>query len=107
MATVGFHAEGQTWEAEVAVGTTLLEAARTCGAREGDACGGVGACSTCHVYVNEGEGLLSEASEEEEDALDKAFDVQTSSRLGCQARVARDGLIEVSIARESATACSR
>ncbi len=50
------------------------------------------------------EALLSEASEEEEDALDKAFDMQMSSRLGCQARVLRDGLIEVAIARESVEA---
>jgi len=101
---VRFHAEGKSWEAKVAVGTTLLEAARSCGAPEGDACGGVCACSTCHVYVKEGERLLSEAAEEEEDALDKAFDVQMSSRLGCQATVARDGVIEVEIARESVEA---
>ncbi len=101
MATVRFRAMERTWETEAAVGTTLLQAARASGAPEGDACGGVCACSTCHLYVGEGLDLLTEASEKEEDILDKAFDVQMSSRLGCQAKIEQDGLIEVDIARES------
>ena len=70
-------------------------------APEGDACGGVCACSTCHVYVVNGRELLSEAEEEEEDILDKAFDVRQNSRLGCQAKILKDGLVEVEISRES------
>ena len=101
MATVRFRALNRTWETEVPVGTSLLKAARGCGAPEGDACGGVCACSTCHLYVREGGDLLSEPSEKEEDILDKAFDVQMSSRLGCQAKIEEDGVIEAEIARES------
>ncbi|MCU0659750.1 MAG: 2Fe-2S iron-sulfur cluster-binding protein [Polyangiaceae bacterium] len=91
----------QNIEVTVPAGTTLLEAARQCGAPEGSACGGVCACSTCHVYVLSGGRLLSDAEEEEEDILDKAFDVRSTSRLGCQARVRGEGVIEVEITRES------
>ncbi|MCY0994902.1 2Fe-2S iron-sulfur cluster-binding protein [Nannocystis sp. ILAH1] len=92
---------GRTWETEVPVGSTLLPAAKSVGAPEGDVCGGVYACSTCHVYVTKGRELLSEAEEDEEDILDKAFDVRASSRLGCQARIQKDGDIEAEISRES------
>lgn len=91
----------QGLETEVKVGTSILDAARQAHAPEGDACGGVCACSTCHVYVEEGEELLSEASEDEEDILDKAFDVRMNSRLGCQAKLERDGLVRVRISKES------
>ncbi len=91
----------QNVEVEVPVGTSLLEAARAVGAPEGSACGGVCACSTCHVYVEQGAELLSDAQEDEEDILDKAFDVRMSSRLGCQAKVQRDGVVQLRISRES------
>ena len=67
----------------------------------GSACGGVCACSTCHVYVRTGASLLSEMEDDENDILDKAFDVRASSRLGCQARIERPGEIEIEITRES------
>jgi ferredoxin, 2Fe-2S len=101
MAKVTFKAMGRSWQAEIPVGKSLLEAARGCDAPEGDACGGVCACSTCHVYVEQGEDLLSEAEEEEEDILDKAFDVQMHSRLGCQAKIESDGELVVAISGES------
>lgn len=91
----------QNLEVDVPVGTSLLDAARQVGAPEGSACGGVCACSTCHVYVDEGASLLSEAEEDEEDILDKAFDVQLSSRLGCQAKLRKDGLVTLRISKES------
>ncbi|MFT3775548.1 MAG: 2Fe-2S iron-sulfur cluster-binding protein [Minicystis sp.] len=101
MAKVRFLAHGRDWQVEVPVGTTLLQASKQIHAPEGDACGGVCACSTCHVYVTKGRDLLGEAEEEEEDILDKAFDVRSSSRLGCQSVIARDGEIECEISRES------
>ncbi len=91
----------QGLETEVPIGTSLLDAARKAGAPEGDACGGVCACSTCHVYVDKGANLLSEAEEEEEDILDKAFDVRMESRLGCQAKIVAEGLVELRISNES------
>jgi len=99
MAKVRFIEQGI--EVEVPVGTSLLAAAQKGGAPEGSACGGVCACSTCHVYVEQGQDLLSEAEEGEEDILDKAFDVRMSSRLGCQAKIERDGLVAVRITKES------
>jgi 2Fe-2S ferredoxin len=88
-------------EVEVPGGTSILEAARKCGAQVGSACGGVCACSTCHVYVKEGLDDLSEASEREEDIMDKAFDVEASSRLGCQSKMTEDRTYVVEITRES------
>jgi 2Fe-2S ferredoxin len=91
----------QNVEVEVPIGTSILQAATKAHAPEGSACGGVCACSTCHVYVDEGAELLSPASEDEEDILDKAFDVQLSSRLGCQSKIQKDGVVAVRISKES------
>jgi ferredoxin, 2Fe-2S len=91
----------QNVEVEVPAGSSILQAAQRGGAPEGSACGGVCACSTCHVYVDEGAEHLSEASEDEEDILDKAFDVRMNSRLGCQAKLEGDGLVVVRISKES------
>ena len=62
MAIVRFKGYG---EVEVPVGSSILEAAQKGDVPEGYACGGVCACSTCHVYVLKGAELLSEAEEEE------------------------------------------
>ncbi len=47
-------------------------------------CGGVCACATCHVIVEEGLDSCNPASDDEEDMLDTARGVQTESRLSCQ-----------------------
>jgi 2Fe-2S ferredoxin len=99
MPRVRFEPDGI--EVEVPVGSSILEAARTSPAYMGSACGGVCACSTCHVYVREGLEALSDQSEREEDILDKAFDVKGISRLGCQAALEEDRLYVVEITRES------
>jgi ferredoxin, 2Fe-2S len=98
MAVVRFKGYG---EIEVPVGTSILEAATKAYVPEGSACGGVCACSTCHVYVTGGADLLSDQDDDEADILDKAFDVREASRLGCQSRIAKDGSIEVELTRES------
>lgn len=86
-------------EVEIEPGQSILSAAKAVGAPEGDRCGGVCACSTCHVYVTKGFDSLSEIEDEEFDILDKAFDVRSTSRLGCQAKVYDD--VEVEISDES------
>lgn len=88
-------------EVEVPVGSSILEAATLAHVPEGSACGGVCACSTCHVYVSRGAELLSEPEDDEADILDKAFDVRATSRLGCQSKIIRDGVLEIEITRES------
>ena len=87
-------------EIEVPEGTDLREAAKLAHAQQGDACGGKCACSTCHVYVLAGRENLTEADEDEEDTLDKGFDIRINSRLGCQAKI-KGGVVELEISRES------
>ena len=57
------------------------------------ACEKQAACTTCHVIVRQGFGSLDEASEKEEDMLDKAWGLEATSRLSCQARVADQDLV--------------
>ena len=64
---------------------SILEIALGHGIDIDHACGGVCACSTCHVIVREGLESCSEATEDEEDQLDMAPGLTPSSRLGCQA----------------------
>ena len=42
------------------------------------------ACTTCHVIVRSGFDGLNEASDDEEDMLDKAWGLEAESRLSCQ-----------------------
>jgi 2Fe-2S ferredoxin len=99
MPKVRFEPDGI--EIEVKLGTTILQAAEQSGARLGSACGGVCACSTCHVYVTDGLDALSEMDDCEEDILDRAFDVRRNSRLACQARLQTDGRTVVTISSAS------
>ncbi len=64
---------------------SLLQIAAEAGVEIDHACGGVCACSTCHVIVREGESSLPEAAEAEEDMLDNAPGLTLHSRLACQA----------------------
>lgn len=70
---------------EVPEGTSVLEAAHLNDLPLEGACEGSLACSTCHVVVApEWYDRLEEASEEEEDMLDRAWGLTHTSRLGCQ-----------------------
>jgi ferredoxin, 2Fe-2S len=88
---------------EVKPGTTLLEAAGEAGAHVGHTCGGVCACSTCHVWVKKGGESLSEQEDAEMDRLDQAFDVRPFSRLSCQSVVGNEDVL-VEITQESLSA---
>jgi 2Fe-2S ferredoxin len=50
------------------------------------------ACTTCHVVLRGGFDSLAPAEEKEEDLLDKAWGLEATSRLSCQARVADEDL---------------
>src|SRR5438477_9719866 len=58
-------------------------------------CGGSCACTTCHVIVKDGAENLSEMQEDEEDRLDTAVGLTIRSRLGCQAIVQGDVVVEI------------
>lgn len=53
-------------------------------------CGGVCACSTCHVYIESGDEYLEEISDKEEDFVDRAINPRLESRLGCQSIILDD-----------------
>lgn len=59
------------------------------------ACGGVAACSTCHVIVREGFKSCNEAEEAEEDMLDTAPGLTPLSRLACQC--VPDGSVDLQV----------
>lgn len=63
---------------------SLLEVALTNNIDLHHNCGGVCACSTCHLYVEQGSDLLEELSDREEDFIDRAVSPRLNSRLGCQ-----------------------
>ena len=72
---------------EVDVGTSILEAALENGVNLDHNCGGVCACTTCHVIVKRGDDSLSEIDDAEDDRLSQAEGLTLHSRLGCQAVV--------------------
>ncbi len=63
---------------------SILDIALGHGIEIDHACGGVCACSTCHVIVKEGLESCNEPSEAEEDQLDEAYGLTNQSRLACQ-----------------------
>nr|CRH04282.1 2Fe-2S ferredoxin [Candidatus Magnetococcus massalia] len=81
---------------EVDEGTSVMEAAHDNHIPLEGACEGSLACSTCHVVV-EGDWFdkLPEATDEEDDQLDKAFGLTSTSRLACQIEMTAevDGLV--------------
>ena len=98
--TVRICIQDQDKELQLTVGESILDAALAQGVDIDHACGGVCACSTCHVKILRGAECFREASEDEEDQLDEARDVALNSRLSCQSvleRLPEDGRIEIMI----------
>lgn len=91
MARVTFLPAGRT--VEVPAGTTLLDAADAAGVELPHNCGGVCACVTCHVWVEQGLASLGAPSEAEDDKLSEAIGLTAASRLGCQAAVGAADLV--------------
>src|SRR3989338_4217495 len=63
---------------------SILDIALGAGVDLEHVCGGVCACSTCHVIVKEGLASCNEATDDELDQLDEAPATTLQSRLGCQ-----------------------
>ncbi len=61
------------------------------------ACGGVCACTTCHLWIKDGAAGISAADDDELDRMDMAADQQLNSRLGCQAVITGPGEYVVEI----------
>ena len=88
--------DGTRKEVDAPLGLSVLEIAHRHGVDIEGACEGSLACSTCHVVVDGGWfAKLTKPTEDEEDMLDLAFDLQETSRLGCQIVMtdALDGLV--------------
>ena len=56
------------------------------------------ACTTCHVFIRKGLESLTDADEDEEDLLDRAWGLESQSRLSCQVVVGKTD-IEVELPR--------
>ncbi|MGZ5220503.1 MAG: 2Fe-2S iron-sulfur cluster-binding protein [Chitinophagaceae bacterium] len=80
-------------------GQTLLEIALKNDIELHHNCGGVCACTTCHLYLEKGMESIDEISDREEDYIDRAVNPTLNSRLGCQCLLLDDGegVIEVTI----------
>ncbi len=78
---------------EVKPGITICDAAQENHIEIEHACEKSCACTTCHVIIREGFDSLEEATDIEEDYLDKAWGVEPDSRLSCQAVVADEDLV--------------
>src|SRR6516164_7138890 len=77
--------DGTRREVEAPLGASVLQVARRHDIDIEGACEGSLACSTCHVIVDpDWYDLLNEASVDEDDMLDLAFNLTKTSRLGCQ-----------------------
>lgn len=85
--------EPQTFDMDE--GETILEVAMDNDVELHHNCGGVRACSTCHVYVEKGMDDLREISDEEEDFIDRAVNPKLNSRLACQCEMESDAEIEI------------
>ena len=65
-------------------------------------CGGVCACTTCHLYVESGMEHIEEITDKEEDFIDRAVNPRLNSRLGCQSVLLDgEGVIEVTLPDQS------
>lgn len=105
MVRVTFQPEGRTVEFQFGtmpydhhgLPMSFLDVAENYGVFLDHACGGVCACTTCHIHVKGGERGLNEPTEDEMDRMEKAPGLQLNSRLGCQAVIEKPGdyIIEI------------
>ena len=85
--------DGAIHDVSCRVGLSLMEAIRWAGLPLRSSCGGVMACGTCHIVLDEQSyAKVGEPGEEENAILDTVVDVTPTSRLSCQ--IAVDDSIE-------------
>jgi 2Fe-2S ferredoxin len=76
---------------------SFLDVAENFGVFLDHACGGVCACTTCHIHVRQGAEGLSEPEDTELDRMETAAGIELNSRLGCQAVIEKPGTYVVEI----------
>jgi ferredoxin, 2Fe-2S len=79
-------------EIEAVPGTSICDTLLGQGIEIEHACEKSCACTTCHVIVRKGYDALEPPTDKEDDLLDKAWGLELTSRLSCQARVGDDPL---------------
>lgn len=83
--------DGSTHSIEAKEGLSLMEVGRDANMGVEGTCGGSLSCATCHLIFDEaGFAKVGGASEDEMDMLDLAFNVEPTSRLGCQVKVSAE-----------------
>lgn len=89
-------------QVDATAGMSVMEAIRDAGIDELLAmCGGCCSCATCHVYVEDGDGILPPLGPDEDDLLDSSDHRHAHSRLSCQLILAdTDAALRVRIAPE-------
>jgi 2Fe-2S ferredoxin len=102
MYTIKFNFEQKGLETvvlpQIEEGQTLLEIALKNNIELHHNCGGVCACTTCHLYIDKGMEFIDELTDREEDFIDRAVNPRLNSRLGCQSLLLKgSGEIEVTL----------
>ncbi len=88
-------------QVEIFEGESILDVALDNNIHLNHNCGGVCGCSTCHIYVENGEDLLPEMSDREEEYVDRARYPKYNSRLACQCKLETNGELTVIIPDQS------
>ncbi|MCL2179260.1 MAG: 2Fe-2S iron-sulfur cluster-binding protein [Proteobacteria bacterium] len=100
MPQIRFILPWATQETHAHPGQSILEVGKAANVPLGHMCGGVCACSTCHIWVRQGADSLPQPEVAELDQLEHAFGLKPHSRLACQALVGEEAL-EVVLTEES------
>ena len=100
---INFEQPGkQPQQIEAEEGYSILEAVLLNSIHLNHNCGGVCACTTCHIYIEKGEELIEEISDKEENYIDRAINPRLESRLACQCLLLADeGEINIVIPDQS------
>ena len=86
----------------IAPGQSLLEVALKHDIELQHSCGGVCACTSCHVYIEYGSVHVEQATDQEEGFVDRAINPRLNSRLGCQCVLhPQEGQVVVTIPDQS------
>ena len=100
MYTIKFNFEQKDLEpvvlSNIEAGQSILEIALKNDIELHHNCGGVCACTTCHLYVEKGMEYIDELSDRDEDFIDRAMNPRLNSRLGCQSLLL-DGSGEIEV----------